>query len=166
MINRLNNIPLYIREISRGVNDNFAIKQENLSMKIDIKVAQLLCSRLCHDLVGVSSAINAGLDLLSGDPETEGNFFDLVNDSAIQVSNRLSFFRVAFGLAEGRIGTIRIGEAIDLCEAFVNKEKVSLEWSDFFSREHGSALAPPIAKILFNLILISSKNTFRSTKSL
>jgi len=33
-------------------------------MNVDLKVAQLLASRLCHDLVGPIGAINAGLELM------------------------------------------------------------------------------------------------------
>ena len=36
-------------------------------MKIDVVGSQLLCSRLCHDLVGPSGGITAGIELMAED---------------------------------------------------------------------------------------------------
>lgn len=66
----------------------------------DVRLAQLLCSRLCHDLVSPSGAVNAGLELL-GDPATDAataaEALALVKDSGRQLAARLAFFRAAFG---------------------------------------------------------------------
>ena len=67
-------------------------------MTSDIHLAQLLCSRLCHDLVGPAGAVNAGLELAE-DGDLDGDALDLVTSSAAEITRRLAFFRIAFGAA-------------------------------------------------------------------
>ncbi len=61
-----------------------------------LHLAELLCSRICHDLSGPVGAAAAGAELVSesgGDPET----LELVSTSAAAASARLTFLRAAFG---------------------------------------------------------------------
>ncbi|MBF0167941.1 MAG: hypothetical protein HQL45_09955 [Alphaproteobacteria bacterium] len=75
-----------------------------------IRLAELLCSRLCHDLAGPAGAIANGAELIGEeDPETAAEAADLMAGAAGQLGNRLRFFRAAFGW-EG-------GAARDLTEA-------------------------------------------------
>ncbi len=64
----------------------------------NLRVMELLCSRICHDLVSPVSAINNGLEFL--DP-TETDLFQtslkLIHTSARHAVERLSFFRLIFG---------------------------------------------------------------------
>ena len=69
--------------------------------------AALLCSRLCHDLISPVGAISNGIEILS-DEDDEGmrlEVMKLLELSASQTSNRLKFYRLAFGSAGG-IGSI------------------------------------------------------------
>ena len=64
----------------------------------NLRVMELLCSKICHDLISPVSAINHGLEFL--DP-TEIDLFQsslkLVHTSARQAVERLSFFRLILG---------------------------------------------------------------------
>lgn len=67
---------------------------------LDLRLAELLCARLCHDLAGPVGAAAAGAELFEdlggeADPETVG----LVAASAAGAAARLKFFRAAFGPA-------------------------------------------------------------------
>ncbi len=69
-----------------------------MTAPLDIRLAQLVCSRLCHDLAGLSGAIANGADLIaesSGPPD--GEALALIGDSARQMNARIAFFRAAFG---------------------------------------------------------------------
>jgi histidine phosphotransferase ChpT len=61
----------------------------------DLRLSELLCARLCHDLSGPVGAAAAGSELLadSGDAET----LSLVSTSASAAAARLAFLRQAFG---------------------------------------------------------------------
>lgn len=110
---------------------------------------------MCHDLVGPVGAINNGLEL-SGEfgSEMDAEVMDLVGTSAKQVSERLQFFRVAFGLASGSVRTA--GEARALMTPAVIGEKSTLHW-DY----GGSAGALPLTdngvKLLLNLAMIGGE---------
>ncbi|MEQ8707445.1 MAG: histidine phosphotransferase family protein [Rhodospirillales bacterium] len=69
-------------------------------MTIDLRLADLVASRLCHDLVGPAGAVAAGLELLEQPSDMDPEAMDLVRMSASQLNARLSFFRLAFGKAE------------------------------------------------------------------
>jgi histidine phosphotransferase ChpT len=64
----------------------------------DLLLTQLLCSRLCHDLITPVGAINSGLELLA---ENEGGDTDdimkLISQSAETARQRLLLCRFAFG---------------------------------------------------------------------
>ncbi|MDD3443965.1 MAG: histidine phosphotransferase family protein [Zavarzinia sp.] len=66
-------------------------------------LAGLLCSRLCHDLVGPVGALVNGVELLSDtdedDEEMREQSVALLGESAEELSIRLRFFRIAFGAA-------------------------------------------------------------------
>lgn len=68
-------------------------------------LAGLLCSRLCHDLVGPVGAVVNGVELLTdvdGGPDEEelrDQSIALVGESANELSARLRLFRLAFGAA-------------------------------------------------------------------
>ncbi|MEN8197939.1 MAG: histidine phosphotransferase family protein, partial [Pseudomonadota bacterium] len=122
---------------------------------LDLRVVQLLASRLCHDLVGPVGAINNGLEL-AGEfgSEMDAEVTELVGTSAKHVSERLQFFRVAFGLASGAVRTA--GEARALLTPAVVGEKSTLHW-DY----GGSAGALPLTdngvKLLLNLTMIAGE---------
>ncbi len=69
-------------------------------MTIDLRLADLVASRLCHDLVGPAGAVAAGLELLEQPSDMDPEAMDLVRMSASQLNARLNFFRLAFGKAE------------------------------------------------------------------
>ena len=126
-------------------------------MQVDVKVVQLLCSRLCHDLVGPTSAINAGLEMIREDPGDPIGPLGLMNTSASQMTRRLAFFRVAFGLAEGARGPANVGEIRELSAGLLLGGKVTLRWSDTESHGPSRILSGEIGKVCLNLILAASE---------
>lgn len=74
-------------------------------MPLDIRVIELLASRICHDLVSPVGAIRNGLELIEEmeDDEPAGGFageaIKLIEHSSGQADRRLRVFRLAYGLA-------------------------------------------------------------------
>ena len=66
-----------------------------------LRVAGLLASRLCHDLVGPLGAVNNGLELIAEEDDMAKEALSLAQRSAKRASSRLQFFRYAFGAAGG-----------------------------------------------------------------
>ncbi len=97
-------------------------------MNVDLKVAQLLCSRLCHDLISPAGAINAGLELVAENPGGDtAEAMTLASESARQLTAKLSFFRVAFGSAAQ---SMTLDQLIDLGRGFVGQGSVRIDAPD------------------------------------
>jgi histidine phosphotransferase ChpT len=73
-----------------------------MTRAIDLRVAELLAARLCHDLIGPLSAISNGVELLADEePEFARNAAALVGDSATKALRNLQFYRFAYAFSGG-----------------------------------------------------------------
>ncbi|MCA3253993.1 MAG: histidine phosphotransferase [Alphaproteobacteria bacterium] len=96
-----------------------------------VDFASLLCSRLCHDLVGPVGALYNGIELLADedDPEMRQRCIELVADSARQTSAKLKFFRLAFGAAGGFGAEVDTREAQAALEGlYAGDARIELGW--------------------------------------
>lgn len=97
-----------------------------------IELASLLCSRLCHDMLSPVGALTNGLELLADekDPEMRQRCFELLDQSARISTDKLRFFRLAFGAAGGFGEMVAVSEAKVLVDALVaNNPRVTLAWA-------------------------------------
>lgn len=115
----------------------------------DLRISALLCTRLCHDLIGPAGAVVNGVELLSEDSGTvDDEVLDLIRQSARETTRRLKFFRAAFGVAER-------GQDFAVCRAiaddYFTTSKIGLDWSDAIME---STDPPPPSLIPIILILV------------
>ena len=84
-------------------------------------LAALLCSRLCHDLLSPVGALSNGLELLADekDPEMRRRCFELLEQSAKISTDKLEFFRLAYGAAGGFGDVVPTEEPKELVAALV-----------------------------------------------
>lgn len=119
---------------------------------IDIRVLELLCSRLCHDLISPVTAINNGMELLADD---SGDMFDDVRDlltsSASEGSGKLQYYRLAYGVGGDPGGEIGIGTAADLCAMLARHEKSSVAWP----ADRERMLPRLVVKSALNMVLMA-----------
>lgn len=74
----------------------------------DLELAQLLCTRLCHDLAGPIGAVAAGVELIGDDPAmADTETIGLINDSSNAASRKLKFLRAALGLSQNTGGDLK-----------------------------------------------------------
>jgi len=126
-------------------------------MIIDHKVAQLLVSRVCHDLAGSISAVSTGAELMSEEGEMgalgDDEALKVISMSARQSVSRLAFLRVAFGRGGGDSDTITTDELKTLVHNVLEGGRLSLVWGADNTRINLMA-----AKLLLNLCLIGSES--------
>jgi histidine phosphotransferase ChpT len=128
-----------------------------MGVQVDMRVAELLCSRLCHDLVGPVGAVNHGIELISEENSpviAEAN--EMIAQSAQQASNRLEFFRVAFGLSGGGSGMMSMENSRAIAQGFLEKH-VQLQWpvnSDLPWKDNESSVPKDVIKVMLNLIML------------
>jgi histidine phosphotransferase ChpT len=132
-----------------------------MDVKVDLKVMELLCSRLCHELINPVGAINNGVELLSeienaADPETIG----LIAQSAKSAAARLQFYRLAYGQAAGLGAALTMSEVLAVAQGVVETNRVRLEGRGSASDPTGGGaerLDRTIAKLLLNLLVLGGE---------
>lgn len=123
---------------------------------VTLEVAQLLCSRLCHDLAGPAGAVGAGVDLL-GEGGSDAEAMDLLALSASQLVARLGYYRMAFGFAGA--GTDLSWEAArELARRLFGDGRVCLDWQAVPIGPDGNAAAAPadVVRLAMCLILLAA----------
>ncbi|WP_288901114.1 histidine phosphotransferase family protein [uncultured Sneathiella sp.] len=123
---------------------------------IDLKLASLMSSKLCHDVIGPIGAVCNGIELVSddGNEDMRTEALKLVSESAGEASARLQFYRLAFGLAGGLGQDVSVRDARTLSRDLLSYGKVKLDWPD---SEGGAELLPKdVIKILCNLLVIAT----------
>jgi Uncharacterized protein conserved in bacteria len=116
-------------------------------------LAALLCSRLCHDMLSPVGALANGLELLAEeqDPEMRARCMELLEQSARISTDKLKFFRLAFGAAGGFGEAIPIDEAQAVISALASDAKrVEINWAIA-----EPSLPKPAVKVLLNLAQIA-----------
>jgi len=126
-------------------------------MELDIRVMELMASKLCHDLVSPVSAINNGVELvqeIGGDVVEEA--MKLIGDSAGHASRRLRLFRIAYGRA-GSEENLPVKDVRQIAEQYLAGGKVNLTWPDDQPIEE-IALHKGALKVMLNMIILSEES--------
>ena len=126
-----------------------------------LEFAALMCSRLCHDVIGPVGAVINGLEVLDDDDDEEMRkiAFDLIRKSARQASAKLQLCRLAFGAAGSAGADLDLGDAEQVVRSFIEDANVELEWS----APHETRPKNQV-KLLLNLVLIALSGIPRGGK--
>jgi len=123
-------------------------------VQIDLRVAELLASRLCHDLVGPIGAVNNGMELIEDeDPGMIGEALKLVATSSKQAASNLQFFRLAYGMSGAQVGG-DLSELRDLVSGYLGSGKVALDWS---VRTGPTGAPDGLGKLVLNMVALAGE---------
>jgi histidine phosphotransferase ChpT len=121
---------------------------------LDLRIFQLLTARLCHDLVGPVGAASNGAELLRElGAEEADDVVDLIADSTGRAADRLRYYRLAYGLAEGVVGTIE--DVQGLAVAMFADQRFSLDWPP--APSEAARLGDGAGKLLLNMLLLAGE---------
>jgi len=125
----------------------------------DGELVALLCSRLCHDLVGPVGAIANGVEMLEmeDDPALKQEAVGLLAMSARQAIGRLRFYRLAFGASGGDDAPLPMAEAAAVAAELLQGGRVALDWPPGAVPE----LRKPAVRLLLNLVLLGAEGLGR-----
>ncbi|MEM8626453.1 MAG: histidine phosphotransferase family protein [Pseudomonadota bacterium] len=115
---------------------------------MDMELAALLASKLCHDVISPVGAINNGLEVLAedGDASSREYALQVIRQSSAQASAKLQFARLAYGAAGSVGATVDLNEARALIEGVVDAKKHTVDW------QIGAGVdSKPYVKLLLNL---------------
>lgn len=93
----------------------------------DAHLADLVASRLCHDLVNPLGAIGNGVELLEMTGKADGPEMELIRDAVRAAEARIRLFRLAFGGA-GPGQTTSLREAKLVVEGYFHQSRVTAVW--------------------------------------
>lgn len=131
--------------------DNYFRGTKNMVLESPLHFAELLTSRLCHDLITPIGAINTGLELFQETTPAQENeseeILNLVLNSAQTASARVSFYRIAFGSGGNKI---TLSTAKTLIENYFVRSKLQIHWDNSLSND---MLLDKMGRILLNAIL-------------
>lgn len=120
-----------------------------MTERTSLRVASLLASRLCHDLIGPLGAVDNGLELIAEEGSMAEEALALARRSAKRAAGRLRYFRYAFGAA-GEDPSFGPAEARGLAQTLLHGGEVHLGWPP-----PGNEILPPGAcRLLLNMILL------------
>ncbi|WP_328702836.1 histidine phosphotransferase family protein [Arenibaculum pallidiluteum] len=123
-----------------------------MTVALDIRVLELLCSRLCHELVSPVGAVNNGVELIEEmGADMADEAMGLIAHSAQQAARRLQVLRLAYGAAGTDASSF--GEVRTAAANYLSGSKIALEWpagvlDDALAGHRG------FAKVLLNLIIM------------
>jgi len=123
-----------------------------MSVAIDLRVAELLASRLCHDLVGPIGAVNNGMELLNEDPggEDMADAIALVSSSGERAATVLQFYRAAYGRAGDEMDG-QPSRVAEVAEPFTALHKCRVAWDLAGLR---GAPVPGSSKLVLNMLAL------------
>ena len=124
--------------------------------ELTFDVMDLLCSRLCHDLISPVGAINNGVELIEdlGDDMVE-EALGLIAQSGKRAAGRLQCFRLCYGAAGGQ-ATVGMDEARDIAAGYLEGGKATLNWS--MAADLGPDGPPQgTVKVLLNLVVMADE---------
>lgn len=92
----------------------------------DTNFAELIGSRICHDLISPIGAINNGIELLEMSNHSSSPEMALISESVQSASARIRFFRIAFGAAGEQI--VGRPEIISILKDVYTGPRLSIDW--------------------------------------
>lgn len=98
----------------------------------DVKLLELLASKICHDLISPVGAVSNGVEILEElGPDAGEDVTGLISFSATQASAKLKAMRMAYGLG-GSDPSIKFEDVYKLFEEFIAGEKrLSQDWDPY-----------------------------------
>ncbi len=115
--------------------------------------ANLMCSKVCHDIIGPLGAVQNGFELLEGesDKKAQHNILEIIQKSTHNAIAKMEFERLSMGLGGGTLGDdIHINVLADLCENYLKSDK-----TPFTVNSQRDSIKKNHLRVLMNLFLIA-----------
>jgi len=129
--------------------------------QIDLRATELLFSRAFHDLISPISAVNNGVELMEEmGADAAGEAFELIGSSGKSASDRLAYFRIAYGAA-GRDPNMAVNDARTVALRYFEERKVNVDWPRDLQLQAEGHVDPGLIKALMNVLLLTSEGLWR-----
>ncbi|MEJ0020831.1 MAG: histidine phosphotransferase family protein [Acetobacteraceae bacterium] len=120
-------------------------------MSETLRLAELLCARLCHDLSGPLGAL-IGVIEIARDEQPASEALSLAEETAVELAQRLKLLRAAWGHDEDEMDVRRLRGFADCLSS---SRRVLL---DLAGLEPDAVFAPPAGRMVLNLLLLAAES--------
>ena len=123
-----------------------------------LRLAELLCGRLCHDLSGLLGTLAGTLELAAADPDTAVEALQLSSETAATLTRRLRLLRTLWG---------EDGDALDvaglrrIAEDLPGAHRAKLDFTGLIA---DAAIPAAAARLLLNVLLLALEGLPRGGK--
>jgi histidine phosphotransferase ChpT len=125
-----------------------------MAVQVELRVLELMASKICHDLISPVGAIGNGLELMEDDDgDTAKEALQLSQNCVRRASALLELFRMSYGTAGSDTG-LGWDAAKSLATAFLAGTKMSLNWQ---ALPPGVTPPPGATKLLLNLVVLGTE---------
>lgn len=137
----------------------------------DTKLAELLCTKFCHDITGPVGAVSNGAEFLREEmKDVQSQAADLIESASKEAVARVQFYRQAYGV--GSTGSMAsLTDMQSLAKNFFAFGKTKLVWDDKYTDMSGIEFPHSIKKVVLNLLSLAGNSlikggtlTFEATK--
>ena len=130
-------------------------------MSHETKLAEMIATRLCHDLTGPIGAVNNGAEFLDEEGfDMQNEAVKLIVSSAHEAVNRLQFYRQAYGRV-GEAGEASLSDKKKITTDFFSGTKVKIDWPDSHTDAAGMGMSQKMSRLMLNLLIIAGASAIR-----
>jgi histidine phosphotransferase ChpT len=120
-------------------------------MSESLRLAELLCARLCHDLSGLLGSL-IGVVEIAREEQADSETLAVAEESAVELGQRLKLFRAAWGQGAEELDTARLQEFAD--SAFASR-RLRL---DLAGLEPDAIFPSEAARMVLNVLLLAAES--------
>jgi histidine phosphotransferase ChpT len=120
-------------------------------MSEPLRLAELLCARLCHDLSGLLGSLIGVLEI-AREEQAESETLAVAEETAVELGMRLKLLRAAWGQDAEELDLIRLQS---LADSLFASRRLRL---DLGGLEPDSVFPPPAARMILNILLLAAES--------
>jgi len=126
-----------------------------------LKLAEMLCARFSHDIIGPVGALSNGAEFLREELGAKQSMAaELIESSSKEAVARVQFYRQAYGYSPGG-GNASLTEMKDLSAKYLAGGKIKLVWDDKYTDSSNIAVTHAQKKLAMNLLIIAAASLIR-----
>jgi histidine phosphotransferase ChpT len=114
-----------------------------------IRLVELVCARLCHDLGGLIGTVGNALEMVAEDAGRDNEVLAFASSAARALTQRLRLLRAAWG---PEVDTIALPALVRLVTPALAARRVGLDTKGLAP---DSVFSPPVGRVVLNLIVLA-----------
>jgi histidine phosphotransferase ChpT len=114
-----------------------------------IRLVELICARLCHDLGGLIGTVGNALDMVAEDMGRENEVLAFASSATNALTQRLRLMRTAWG---PETDALTLPALLKLVAPALTARRVGL---DTRTLRHDCVFPPPVGRVVLNLIVLA-----------